>query len=136
MIEAMKTTREILIEAAELIERNGKAEGAFVWEVPGIPWANSPMCAVGAIREATGWHAKCPAGKCLAEDSYQSSYAEWLTVRNRAYRVLVDHLLTNALAYEPSRNRRESIGIIVDWSDNHDAATVVSELRAAAGELT
>lgn len=110
----MKTTREILIGAADLMEHNGKADGTFVQnQQRGQQLRHSPMCAIGAI------------GYVSCGDPYSLHGAEG--AYEALYRAVVGFPLTG--------QEEGKFSSITTWSDTTDVKTVVWMLRALADEV-
>lgn len=107
----MRMTRQILNQAADLIERNGKAEGAFAETQPGVPLADQKMCALGAIGYAA----------CEMPINYG----------RKAVDALRRHLALDAVCTDSGL----SAATVADWSDWSDDRTVIEGLRGAANAI-
>lgn len=110
----------VLRAAAEVIDRNGWAQGAyFDVDVAGLVGAGAaPVCAAGAIRvAATG----LPDQVSVSADRAESAFAEFLR---------------GAFGLEWSAGD-EPVEVIASWNDDEDrrADQVVAALREAAGEV-
>lgn len=117
----MKTPQQILIAAAELIERNGKAEDVYI-DIPAVVTdgtlialdedpARCRMCVMGAIGFVASGSLNGP----------RSQYSHEPTPDEAAGTAAVQLL-------------KDVVGPhIIDWSDGNSAATVVWGLRHAAG---
>jgi hypothetical protein len=124
-----KTAKQVLNEAANHIERNGKAKGSFAATAQDTPgaisfpdiadvWKRSKMCALGAISYAAGGN---PNGTFpVPPEERQALRALGNTPRAGAFGSTLVGI--------------DELGI-ADWSDSSDAETVVAILREVAATL-
>ncbi|MFD1547104.1 DUF6197 family protein [Nonomuraea guangzhouensis] len=110
----------ILAQAADLIERNGLAHGAYDGRQHGLKVQNAPICTLGAIAIAVG-------AEAYAWDNADLWKRELATAA-----VAVDTLL-DFLGFDLEETSDETLS---SWNDTHSAIAVVHELRAAAREAT
>lgn len=112
-----KTPQQILNLAADLIDRNGKANGSFITNYGGTykPVGQCRMCPLGAIGYVTtgdvhGYREEASAG---------------------AVRLLMDSLGVERWG-SWENERRDAIVVIGDWSDGNSKDDVVARLREVA----
>ncbi|YCK35140.1 DUF6197 family protein [Actinomadura sp. ATCC 39365] len=113
------TPAAVALAAADLIERQGKADGDFYDGTAGLPPRQAPVDVPGAIAVVCGHDPD------TWEDDRQAG---------RSWRLVLDtaDMLIDFLALSHDDTYAESLGA---WSDERDAATVVRELRNAALEV-
>lgn len=104
-----KTTKQILLEAADHIERYGKIEESFVDPVylDANAYDHAPMCAIGALNYVAVGDPLGPGHPAV-----------------EARNALCDYV-----------NTFRTEGHIYAWSDSHSAAEVVDGLRGAAASI-
>jgi hypothetical protein len=119
-----KTAKQVLNEAADHIERNGKSVGTYFhdpgrnpidWAPRRIEWANVPMCALGAISYKTN-------GRPV-----QGIYVD--IVELEAIGALTLQIGINTTTAPDARD------VVANWSDRNSVTTVVDGLREAAAQL-
>lgn len=112
------TPAAILARAADVIECNGLAHGAYYRRQSGLKAQNAPVCTLGAIAVAAG------------AEPYAWEEAD-LWRGELASAVVAIETLLDFLGLDPEEARDETLG---SWNDSHSAVTVICGLRAAARE--
>lgn len=104
----------LLLAAADVIERNGKASGVYVdndqMQDAGTPLHQLPMCALGAI----GYVDSGVPGSCIT------------SAANSAVEAIVKSIDSE---YRFVGHGPRTVMMVGDWSDANPAETVVARLR-------
>lgn len=123
------TPQELLLKAADHIEKYGLARGSWVAdeflddEVAHITTMECPACAAGAMTvELTGGADFSP--NYLVNPSQRETLQEALVLLAQQA----------GLSFDPNKLRLGgALDAVIDWSDNSAQGEVVSAMRAAAG---
>ncbi|MDP4511819.1 DUF6197 family protein [Nonomuraea turcica] len=114
------TPAAILSRAADVIERNGLAHGAYHRRQRNLKSHDAPVCTLGAIAIAVG------------AEPHAWEEADFWKRELATAAVAIDALL-DFLGFDAEETPDETLG---SWNDAHSAVAVIRELRAAAREAT
>ncbi|MGW4796140.1 DUF6197 family protein [Nonomuraea sp. NPDC004297] len=118
-INVTLTPADVTLAAADLIERQGKANKYYFTKTDGLAPREAPVCVLGAIAVVCGFEPH-------AWEDDPVATGRWRLVLDTADLLVdwlgIDHVWAHTIPLGP-------------WSDGRDQATVVRELRDAAGGL-